>query len=574
MSPVSSDRRATPIAIVLFVLAFGFRLIGITWGLPNDLHNQSLHPDETVVYTNYAYRINPAALQFTPGNYNYPTLYPLLLRIAGDMATTYTGAEDPRLGPPPSRMSEIEPYLVKQGKHERVVNTAGRVLNCLAGAGTAVLVFFLLLRVTSLAGALFGGGLAAIAPALVVHARFQTVDVTSTFFLMAAILCAIKLLPTEDEVASPDLKYALLAGLFAGLSAGTKYTGILAILSLWTALGFRRHPRAIQLGLAGLAVAVVVFLLTTPGALLDTQQFLKGVRSESSHMRTGHGFAFVNTPVGFIYQICNLLTGIGPLAAILGLAGLVVGAAKRKPWVWVVLAATLPYFILIGTSEVKFVRYALPLMPVVACGFGNAVAAAIQRPRWRAAGWILGAVALLGLESVLFSAVQKQTLAQCLDLRFGGLYGASRYTTYMLQEDPRDEAARYLKSGNATRVGLFRRPWFWTVPVVHDANYLYTRDNLTGPLFSMEKNPAVQFSEMPPPADHIAWSAFEVDPLRRAASRPDSVPQAQREDFASLMPELDRIDRTYTLERSFGGDIPDVEDLMYIHPRVDVLRLK
>lgn len=561
------------IGIGIFVVALLFRLVGIGWGLPNDLRNQSLHPDETVVYTNYAYRIDPASLQFLPGNYNYPTLYPLLLRIAGDVATTYSGAENPRLGPPPANLGQLQAFLVKQGKHETVVNRAGRFLNCLAGAGTAALVFFLLLRVTTLTGALFGGLLAAIAPALVVHARFQTVDVTSTFFLMAAIFYAVKLLPIEDERPLFDTKYALLSGLFAGLSAGTKYTGILAILSLWTALGLRRHPQAIKLGLYGLAVAIAAFVISTPGALFDSQQFMKGVMSESSHMRTGHGFAFVNTPIGFLYHLGNVLTGVGPLAGLLGLAGLGVAAAKKKAWAWIVLASVLPYFVLIGTSKVKFMRYVLPILPAVACGFGFAVGAAAQRPRWRAASLTAGGVALLGVESLLFAAVQRQTIAQCLDLRFGGLYGAIRYTGYMLKEDPRDEAARYLK-GSASRVGLLRRPWFWTVPVVHDANYLYTRDELTGPLFALEKNPSVQFSEMPPPPDHIAWSAFEVDPLRRAATHPEGVPKDQQGDFESLMPELNRIDNAYTLERSFGGDIPEVEDLMYIHPRVDVLRLR
>jgi hypothetical protein len=35
----------------VFLFAFLIRLPGITWGLPNALHNQSYHPDEQVIFS-------------------------------------------------------------------------------------------------------------------------------------------------------------------------------------------------------------------------------------------------------------------------------------------------------------------------------------------------------------------------------------------------------------------------------------------------------------------------------------------------------------------------------------------
>lgn len=582
------DKRSAWSAFTLFILCFAFRLIGIGWGLPNDIHNQSFHPDETFIVHNYTENLEPGLLKFTPGNYNYPTLYPLMLRIAGDVVTTYSGDEEPSLHAPAQTAQQFGSYLRKVGQHERLVNLAGRTISSLTGAGTAVVVFLYLLRFCGFLGASFGGVLMGIAPAFLVHSRFQTVDVTSTFFFILALYYASKILPSPNvepphglrlNAQGSILKPALLSALFAGLSAGTKYTGVLALLALWVALGVAKPARAALLGLYALLVTAAVFLLTTPGAILENAQFVKGLSVETAHMEQGHGFAFVGTPSGFIYQIGNLVTGIGPLAALIGIAGILYAAYRKHAWAWLLLVAILPYYIVIGRSEVKFIRYDLPLFPVVCCGFGYAIAAAARRPRFRVAGLSLGLVALLGLESLLFLGIERQTYAHCLDLRFGGLYGAIKYTGYMSDDHPQDEAAHYIKllaaSGECKTVGIFRHPWFWTVPVIPDANFLYTEsDHMISELASVATNPQVQFAAMQPPADHVTWTSFEVDPITTAEKYTDEIPDDQKGDYPGLDALMHRVKDTYTVEKTFGGDIPDVEDLMYIHPRVEVLKLK
>ena len=583
------DKRSAWSAFILFIACFVFRLIGIGWGLPNDIHNQTFHPDETFIVHNYTENLEPGLFKFTPGNYNYPTLYPLMLRIAGDVVTTYSGVDEPTLPAKAQTPQQFETYLGKVGQHERLINLAGRVISSLAGAGTAVVVFFYLLRFCGFLGATFGGLLMGIAPAFLVHSRFQTVDVTSTFFFTLALYYAAKILPSpngeQDSQGSAvstqpsAFRFALLSALFAGLSAGTKYTGVLALLALWTALAVRKPPKAALVGLYALLLTVAVFFITTPGAILENARFMKGLSMETAHMEQGHGFAFVGTPSGFVYQVGNLLTGIGPLAALIGLAGLIYAVYKKHAWAWLLLVAILPYYIIIGRSEVKFIRYDLPLFPIVCCGFGYAIAAAARRPSLRAVGLGLGVAAVLGLESAAFAGIEKQTFAHCLDLRFGGLYGSIKYTGYMTEDHPQDQAARYIKSlaasGECKTVGIFRHPWFWTVPVIPDANFLYTEsDRMISELASVATNPQVQFAAMQPPADHVTWTSFEVDPIVNAEEVPNQIPDEQKGDFPGLDALMHRIMNTYTVEKTFGGDIPDVEDLMYIHPRVEVLKLK
>lgn len=573
------DKRSTSSAFILFILCVAFRLLGIGWGLPDNIHHQSFHPDETFIVHNYAYKLEPGLFKFTPGNYNYPTLYPLMLRIAGDMATTYSGVEEPALPASAQSPQQFEAYLTKEAGHERLVNIAGRVISSLAGAGTAVVVFLYLLRFCGLLGAVFGGLLMGIAPAFLVHSRFQTVDVTSTFFFALALYYAAKILHREYEGDEAVLKWALLSALYAGLSAGTKYTGILALLALWTALALRKPPKAVVTSIYALLTSAVVFLITTPGAIFDNERFMKGLSIETAHMEQGHGFAFVGTPSGFIYQVGNLLTGIGPLAAGIGMFGLLYAAYKKHTWAWLLLVAIVPYYFIIGRSEVKFIRYCLPVFPAVCCGFGYAISVVANRPRFRVAGLGIGIVALLGLESLAFARIEKQTYARCLDLRFGGLYGAIKYTGYMLHDHPQEQAARYVKSlaatGECKTVGIYRHPWFWTVPVLPDANYLYTEsDNLISAMASLATNPTVQFAAMSPPADHVTWTAFEYEPIEAAETHVSEIPEEQKGDFQGLDELMHRIRASYTVEKTFGGDTPDVEDLMYIHPRVEVLKLK
>ncbi|MEA2552669.1 MAG: hypothetical protein QOJ65_845 [Fimbriimonadaceae bacterium] len=570
MSTASSERRTRVLAIVLFLVALAIRLVGITWGLPNDLRNSSLHPDEPVLYSNYAYMPNP----LLPGNYNYPTLYPVMLRVAGDVAATLSGVQAPPQRAPTSLQDQMS-MLTQMAPHMRVVNLAGRVLSALAGAGTAVVVFFLVLRFAGTVAALFAGSLTAIAPALVVHSRFQTVDVTATFFFWLAILFAVKLY-AEPEKAVRD---ALLAGVFAGLSAGTKYAGALALLSVCAALLLARNPSWPKLAAVSLAACAVVFVITTPGVLFETSKFLFGVSEESRHMKQGQELTFVSTPPGYIYQLGNLFTGIGPLAFLMGIAGLSYGALKKKPWILIILPSILAYYLLIGPSQVKFVRYALPLIPAIAIGFGYAVGGAARRPALRRFAVAGGIIALLGIDSLAMAGYKPGPSTDSFDPRFGGAFGAYRLTSYMVREDPRDEAARYLKekaqSTPGMTVGLFQIPWFWTVPVIKDPVFIYgLPPEALGPFLvqylATTSHPKVVMGPVP---TYMALTSYEILPFTRIKDASE-VPIGEHEQFHTMLRVLGYVRDRAVLEKSFGDDAPAVEDLMYVQPRVDVLRFK
>ena len=248
--------------LLLFAFALGIRLLGVGWGLKNELHNASYHPDEAVIF-GFSRAIEPSQGQFTPHFYNYGTLYLTLLRISSDIVTTYTGA--PTL--PGGGWSPTHPERTDWDWVSRCT-LAGRYLSCLAGAGTVLVLYLIGTRLFGPLGGFVAALTLAVAPAHVVHSRFQSVDVLATFFLAISTFYALKLLRHgEDPDTSPDggLKLVVLSGLFAGLSMGTKYTGILALLTLFVAIAFARRPRAILEAGVGVFVALISFIVTTPG---------------------------------------------------------------------------------------------------------------------------------------------------------------------------------------------------------------------------------------------------------------------------------------------------------------------
>jgi len=433
------------LAALLFFFAFGYRLIGIGWGLPNDLHNQSYHPDELLTWE-YSQQIHPSQLQFAPGSYNYGTFYLSLLRIASDMTATYSGAPD---------KNDIKSTWAYIGR----CHLAGRVISALAGAGTAVVVFLFLRRFTRLLGAFGGGLLIAVAPGFVVHSRFQAVDVLATFLLALSTYYSVLLIPSERQPRGDEdwkkkaIKYAVLAGLFAGLSAGTKYTGILALFTLYAACAMSLRKDSVMLAGLGTLTAIVAFVGSTPGIIIDNKNFMRDFRYEMLHTETGHGLLFTDVGSGFTYQLNNLMIGIGALLGILAVIGCIFGVIQKQKWIWALMAFAIPYYILIGRAEVMFLRYTFPLYIVLAAGFAWWMGYAHEKQGWHRLAVLMGIFGL-GASAQL----------------------SANYTTAMSGVDERDAVASKLKGMAAakpdTQVGFVSDPWYWSPPLIPDAGML------------------------------------------------------------------------------------------------------
>ncbi|MEQ1933789.1 MAG: glycosyltransferase family 39 protein [Fimbriimonadaceae bacterium] len=570
--------------LMIFVLGLGLRLFGITWGLPNDLHHQSYHPDEEVIWR-YAQEVQPARLDFTPGFYNYGTLYLTALRVSGDMAAVY-GGKKPETDPPTSPQ-------VTDWQWVRNCHLSGRLISALAGAFSGVFVFLLLRDRINGFGAVCGGLLMALAPAFVMHSRFQTVDVLATMFLIASAWQALKLFSIDAPVVIVEggglaarfkqISPITWSAVLAGLSAGTKYTGFLALFTLLVAI-WLNLPRSVRMkqSLIAIGTTFLAFFIATPGALLESSAFIRDFKFEMLHTSTGHGMLFEGIGSGFIYHLANLGQGLGPIAVLMGAGGLIYGCVKKEKWLWALLAFALPYYVLIGRAEVLFLRYTFPLYLILACGFGFLISKMHEAGGWKRFFPVLGIIAL-----------------------GNGLKVSALFTSWMVGPDPRDQAAEYIKQNSTaqTTVGLVSDPWYYTPALFPDSalsrmavlmngrpvpGYLYQ-------LLEIQKTSAPKVLRYLPGdsakdridwdvrlltearPDYVVFSSFEVGDVARLTTAKTLTSDSQKavDNFKAFQAELEKsYEVRAPMDMAKNGDLAFryaaasniAHDLMYVRP--------
>lgn len=472
--------------ILLFALALALRLWGITWGLPDHRHYLSYHPDEILLIT-ASDRIDFRRFQLNPGFYNYGSCFIYLLRFLTPITSLFLGD------------SLYTAYLT------------GRYLSALCGALTVIVIWKIGQLLNHPLVAFWSTLFLAIIPLHVAHSHYLTVDVMASLWVTLAFYYALK------GCLSPQKRWALVGGLFSGLSAGTKYNAGLVLLAVFTGFSLSPSKEKGRLILSSLAGALLGFVLSTPGVLLYFRDFWRDFRYEVFHTKTGHGLVFVNTGTGWGYHFFhNAPAGLGWALWALGLLGVLLHLAlllsslrekrSRRPlsedaqlltFTAVLFAFILPYFLLIGSAQVRFGRYLIPLLPPLCLLLGNSLR--LKPPLIkgeRALQTLLGAGAILTL---------MYTLA---------------YLSLFSDKDPRDHSADWLEAHAQGRsIGLTTEPWFYSPPLSPwnggpQTRSLFLRESSRGRflLRVVDHNFSQLLKERP---DFFVISDFEYgDPLR------------------------------------------------------------
>ena len=406
---------------LIFALALLARAIGLTWGLPNAGRFYSYHPDESVGQIVGAV-VHLLQGDFNPHFFNYPSLSVYatwiiyqFLAVAG-LTTNVPDAAYPW------------PII-------RDIIFAGRLFSVVCGAGTAALSYAVARQLGLNRGALVAGILVALLPGLVQHSHYATVDVPATFFVALCVWLSLR---------AQTGKAILVAALVAGLAAGTKYNAGLVVVVPMACAGLSPDLKN-RWGLVVLAplLAALGFLISTPYALIapaefwgnPSEQVQTGVSFELlTHPRIGSGDIFKGTGNGWWYHLTfNLpfvMTAPLEFTALIGLGF----AARERKW-WPVLLFVGMFFLSLGFSQVRFMRYLFPIAPFLCIAAAWAVSRLPKSSVW-GAGLVL--MVLASVPGILQPFVSV---------------------------DPRDKAARHLKANGKTPVGLIDNPWFYTPPV-------------------------------------------------------------------------------------------------------------
>ena len=383
--------RSLPLVLVvslLLAVALGLRLYGVDWD-----QGFLFHPDERAIYmkvwdldfpaNDLGILLNADQSPWNPRWFPYGS-YPLY-QLKGFQYL-------------------LSPFLEFEFGDLRLV---GRALSALADTATVLVVLLLGARIFGFRAGLLGAILVAFSVIHIQLSHFYTVETFFTLFIALSLLFLLRVLERGR------LRDSALAGVFVGLALATKVSavpvlaavGVAYLMSAFSAEGWRlviqmpSRRRLLRIGLAGtvtLGVAGLAFLVAAPFAILDWDTFLGDVVYQGQmvvrELDLPYTRQYENT-VQHWYQLRQLSTwGLGLPLGLVALGGLLFALATlwrgRHKGVLLLLAWVLPYLLITGSFEVKFLRYLLPVIPfLVLLGAHLLVSgtdfAATRRFRWR-----------------------------------------------------------------------------------------------------------------------------------------------------------------------------------------------
>lgn len=383
--------------VLVFLAALSLRLYGLNWDQGADLHPDELFvakivlidrihldwpPDFTQLLDPARSGLNPRSADPGTGQYREFAYGALPLWVTDFVAWGY------------SRLT---------GTNWNAAERAfllGRVLSALLSSLTVLLTAALGNRLGGRALGLLAALFAALAPMSIQLAHFFTTDSWLTCFVALSLLACCRA-AERGTVAS-----FALAGCTFGLAMATKGSVVALAAPIGAALLIRAWdtpepgwwtrlrgvlPQALAAGFASLAA----FFAFEPYALLRPAVYVQSLRTQADIVSGAFDVPFTRvfsgTPQG-IYQAEQLVRwGLGPVAGVLALGGLVWLAHQvwQRAATAIILASWLvAYCAVLATAEVKFLRYLEPLTPVLAIGAAGALlwlVAQAQR-RW-SPGW-------------------------------------------------------------------------------------------------------------------------------------------------------------------------------------------
>ena len=262
-----------------------------------------------------------------------------------------------------------------------LLRDVGRPISAAFDTGTVLLTFYLGRRLYGAKAGLLGAALVAFTTLHIQLAHFYASDTLLTFFIMLVLVWGARVAQGGSTRAS------LLTGAAVGAALACKVSAAPIVLSVvvahalgllddhldWSpAAAEKIGPAVRSLVLAGFTAALV-FVTFEPYAIIDWATFTQHVSEQNDMARGVADLPYTRQYIGrpaYLYDIQNLgIFGLGPA---LGVAVWTAFVA----WLWriwrrplkadlLLLSWVLPYFLIVGAFHAKFLRYMLPLTPVL-----------------------------------------------------------------------------------------------------------------------------------------------------------------------------------------------------------------
>jgi len=334
--------------ILILILAFFLRLYGISWD--SGFH---FHPDERLI-TMVANQLHFFD-KLDPNFFNYGSLPFYLLKGSAQLIDLFFSAHT----------------ATYQG-----LLYIGRTLSILFDVGTTFIIYKLVMIFSKKKKvAFFSSFIYAVMFFPIQNSHFFTVDILFTF--LTTLLLYELVLYSRNR----SLMYLFTISIsFAALFA-TKFTAVifLPIILLTVAIKNEFSYFSILHSLFFILITLSFSFLFMPYAFLDYPSFVRDISLQLTMSKNPYVFPYtlqyVNT-TPYLYFLKNIIMwGMGPFISLLCLIGLryklkFKNVISNDYLMFVIFYSF--YFLVIGASAVKFMRYMLPLYPffAVLAGFG------------------------------------------------------------------------------------------------------------------------------------------------------------------------------------------------------------
>ncbi len=318
---------------------------------------RSYHPDEYAILKSLR-GMSPAKFKFFHGFFGWPAFHFYVVGAALKLSS--------RVG-----LVRLEPRLdfYFQNPQEMArLYVVGRAVTLALAIGCIVALAWAAARLFGWQAGAAAGLLLAVTPLFAVNAHYMTADVPMLFWIALTLLASVHILRAGSR------RWYVLAGVFLGLAAATRYQGALAaflVLSAhvlrpadgaspergnpqkWSHVASRLGSR--NLWLAAL-VSILIFLAANPYILARPGQFWAELMGEARGSRNPMS-ALVSAPL-FIES------GFGVIFAGTAIAALGMALARRERGVlFVLLGFGIPTFLLC-LGRPAMVRYLMPVVPL------------------------------------------------------------------------------------------------------------------------------------------------------------------------------------------------------------------
>ncbi|MFH1587663.1 MAG: glycosyltransferase [Candidatus Diapherotrites archaeon] len=348
------------IKILLLIILFALilRVVGLGWGLPH-----VFHPDESII-------VRIAALfgtgDFNPHWFTYPSfqMYATfflfgIYYIAGVVLGLFSF--------PPTRALMEQIYFSDPTNFYLIA----RGLVAFYGVLTIPLIYKIGKNIFNRRVGLIAALLLAITPLHVIHSHFAALDVAISFWILLSLYFALKIFDSDN------LRWYLLSGIAAGLAFGTKYLAspvILGLIGVHLVKNYLKKKDVIDVGKSlvdkklwiGIISVFVIFLAVNPFVVLSPGEFFSGVERvfATQYAKISPiGMDIGNSYFFYITYLLNYALGL-PLLLIT-MTGFLYALYTRKKEVFALLFLLAGYFIFINTFDVHFMRYLLPMIPLL-----------------------------------------------------------------------------------------------------------------------------------------------------------------------------------------------------------------